>query len=60
MRSNDEFSIIGWVLILLFVPETKALSLEELDQGWFIGLFFKSQPGLMSRFSVLGPDAHAC
>ena len=25
-------SAIGFVLILLFVPETKALSLEELDQ----------------------------
>lgn len=24
--------IIGWVLVLLFVPETKALTLEELDQ----------------------------
>ena len=24
--------LIGWVLILLFVPETKALTLEELDQ----------------------------
>ncbi|CCO35706.1 Inositol transporter 4 AltName: Full=Myo-inositol-proton symporter INT4 [Rhizoctonia solani AG-1 IB] len=27
------WNAIGWVLILLFVPETKALSLEELDQG---------------------------
>lgn len=26
-------SVIGFTLILLFVPETKALSLEELDQG---------------------------
>lgn len=25
-------SIVGWVLVLLFLPETKALSLEELDQ----------------------------
>ena len=24
--------LIGWVLVLLFVPETKALTLEELDQ----------------------------
>ena len=30
--SYDEFSLIGFLLILLFVPETKALSLEELDQ----------------------------
>ncbi|QRV82699.1 Sugar (and other) transporter [Ceratobasidium sp. AG-Ba] len=27
------WNCVGWVLILLFVPETKALSLEELDQG---------------------------
>ena len=27
------WNLIGFVLILLFVPETKALSLEELDQG---------------------------
>ena len=27
------WNIIGFVAILLFVPETKALSLEELDQG---------------------------
>ena len=26
------WNLIGWLLILLFVPETKALSLEELDQ----------------------------
>jgi len=26
------WNLIGWGLILLFVPETKALSLEELDQ----------------------------
>lgn len=33
------WNMIGWFLILLFVPETKALSLEELDQGEF-GFFF--------------------
>ena len=27
------WNIVGFVAILLFVPETKALSLEELDQG---------------------------
>ncbi|OCH83653.1 general substrate transporter, partial [Obba rivulosa] len=27
------WNVAGFVLILLFVPETKALSLEELDQG---------------------------
>ncbi|RPB25989.1 hypothetical protein L211DRAFT_836083 [Terfezia boudieri ATCC MYA-4762] len=26
------WNIVGWVLVLLFVPETKGLSLEELDQ----------------------------
>lgn len=26
-------NVIGFCLILLFVPETKSLSLEELDQG---------------------------
>ena len=26
------WNVIGFVLILLFVPETKALSLEELDE----------------------------
>jgi hypothetical protein len=26
-------NIVGFIAILLFVPETKALSLEELDQG---------------------------
>jgi MFS family permease len=29
------WNVIGWWLVLLFVPETKALSLEELDQGNF-------------------------
>lgn len=29
--SNTPFSAIGFFLILLFVPETKGLSLEELD-----------------------------
>lgn len=27
------WNYIGWVAVLLAVPETKALSLEELDQG---------------------------
>jgi hypothetical protein len=26
------WNIVGWWLVLLFVPETKALTLEELDQ----------------------------
>lgn len=29
------WNVVGFILILLFVPETKALSLEELDQGEF-------------------------
>lgn len=32
----DSLSVIGFFLILLFLPETKALSLEELDQGSLI------------------------
>lgn len=27
------WNMFGWLIILLFVPETKSLSLEELDQG---------------------------
>ena len=27
------WNVIGFVLILLFLPETKALTLEELDEG---------------------------
>ena len=27
------WNVIGFILALLYVPETKALSLEELDQG---------------------------
>lgn len=41
------WNVVGWWFVLLFVPETKALSLEELDQGisrtWVL---------LMSVFSV--------
>jgi len=39
IRSNitdldiENFSVVGFFAVLLFVPETKALSLEELDQG---------------------------
>jgi hypothetical protein len=33
-------SIAGFIAVLLFVPETKALSLEELDQGLFPDLCF--------------------
>ena len=29
------WNIVGFFAILLFVPETKALSLEELDQGTY-------------------------
>jgi MFS family permease len=41
------WNIIGWWLIFLFVPETKALSLEELDQGSPLYLGFNGQ---FSRF----------
>lgn len=30
------WNVVGFILVLLYVPETKALSLEELDQGQFI------------------------
>lgn len=30
------WNMFGWLVILLFVPETKSLSLEELDQGAFL------------------------
>lgn len=36
MSTKPDFpttSAVGFVVILLFVPETKALSLEELDAG---------------------------
>jgi len=29
----EHSSVVGFFAVLLFVPETKALSLEELDQG---------------------------
>ena len=53
------WNIVGFCAILLFVPETKALSLEELDQG-------KRPPMLPRRrfidalFSLLGAHAHPC
>lgn len=53
------WNVIGFFAILLFVPETKALSLEELDQGTrFLLLLYKmpySRP-----LSLLGTDAHPC
>lgn len=32
LYSIPDCSVIGWVLVLFFVPETKALSLEDFDQ----------------------------
>ena len=53
------WNIFGFCAILLFVPETKALSLEELDQG-------KYPPPLLRRrfihtpFSLFGAHVHPC
>jgi Sugar (and other) transporter len=48
------WNIVGFFAILLFVPETKALTLEELDQGThpFLPLFYKHRIHLLSVFSV--------
>lgn len=55
------WNVIGFVLILLFVPETKSLSLEELDQGLcFFSLIRLENHGLTDIFlsgSVLRPHA---
>lgn len=34
-------SVVGFIAVLLFVPETKALSLEELDQGSLLAMPFR-------------------
>jgi Sugar (and other) transporter len=58
------WNIVGFVAILLFVPETKALSLEELDQGKHIHSLplFRRRPILFTHplFSLLCADAHTC
>lgn len=42
------WNFIGWFIILLFVPETKALSLEELDQVFNVPTRKQAQYGLAS------------
>jgi hypothetical protein len=45
------WNIVGFIAILLFVPETKALSLEELDQG--------EHRSLDCRYSAFFSSIHA-
>lgn len=47
------WNMIGWLLILLFVPETKSLSLEELDQGWFHSLSAGSSICALTSIEIL-------
>ena len=47
------WNIIGFFLVLLYVPETKALSLEELDQGPFSMLSVSSRIGTHVSYAVL-------
>lgn len=42
------WNFIGWFIILLFVPETKSLSLEELDQVFNVPTHRQAQYGLAS------------
>jgi hypothetical protein len=67
------WNIVGFFAILLFVPETKALSLEELDQGEY-RFFFPEPPTaawpclliivyarpLTQPYSIFGADDHPC
>lgn len=52
------WNIIGWVAVLLAVPETKALSLEELDQGEVI--LWSSDLSLIAITSVLRSHKTTC
>ena len=54
------WNIIGFFAILLFVPETKALSLEELDQGKQFAYFIRTPLFFLSfthPSSLFGADA---
>jgi len=42
------WNMLGWLLILLFVPETKRLSLEELDQVFNVPTYKQAGYGLRS------------
>jgi hypothetical protein len=48
------WNFIGWFIILLFVPETKALSLEELDQVFNVPTRRQAQYGLAISCIRLG------
>lgn len=45
-------SIVGFFAALLFVPETKALSLEELDQGTYYPVRVFLRLSIAEPFSV--------
>lgn len=47
------WNIIGWFLVLLFVPETKGLSLEELDQVFSVPTKVHAAWGLRQVSSFL-------
>lgn len=55
------WNLIGWCLILLFVPETKALTLEELDQVFSVptqkhAAYQLRQPAYWFRRYILRQD----
>ena len=59
------WNIVGFFAILLFVPETKALSLEELDQGEYrfsddrcLACFYSRTP--TQSPSLFGANAYPC
>jgi Sugar (and other) transporter len=55
------WNIIGFFAVLLYVPETKALSLEELDQGKQLPLPLFGKTFLFTHpFSLFGVDADTC
>ena|SRR6266850_2762349 len=62
------WNIVGFFAILLFVPETKALSLEDLDQGEYrfpdgrcSACFSFTHARTHAQFSSLfGADVHPC
>ena len=52
------WNIVGFFAILLFVPETKALTLEELDQGTYFPKLRRQQ--YSHTPSLLCTDTNPC
>ena len=58
------WNIVGWCLVLLFLPETKGLSLEELDQVFSVPTHKHAAYGLKSvgyffrRYVLFNKSAH--